>query len=356
MASKNFCHPRRPGDVSPTPRVQDLAVAVPSQNVMLYYLPHKKQFIMRANHMLTDGHGLTMIFQTFFAEMDRLAAGKHAPHPEKLGAEVQLLSPGTFHAAGVDRLGEECLQSFQASLTNPQPTMEACEIPATYDAIESDPRGRSQALDYSTEETKRLINTSKLLGVGLTPLIHASLVHAAHLLGGKTDSAIHSTVLIFNARDECRRWSPNTTSAQAAALRIGFWPVQITIAEDIFQTAANFKGQYDLLARNKLPILASMVPHLEKSLPILAKNYFRSIIPSFIGNLSRKFPQRYRFFKVQKFWLVALPTDTRTYVGIQTFGNRLSIRLAYDERYHSDEQMAEYLRLIKHQLCLLSLT
>ncbi|KAF4988232.1 hypothetical protein F66182_16705 [Fusarium sp. NRRL 66182] len=234
--------------------------------------------------------------------------------------------------------------------------MEACGIPATYDAIESDPRGRSQALDYSTEETKRLINTSKLLGVGLTPLIHASLVHAAHLLGGKTDSAIHSTVLIFNARDECRRWSPNTTSAQAAALRIGFWPVQITIAEDIFQTAANFKGQYDLLARNKLPILASMVPHLEKSLPILAKNYFRSIIPSFIGNLSRKFPQRYRFFKVQKFWLVALPTDTRTYVGIQTFGNRLSIRLAYDERYHSDEQMAEYLRLIKHQLCLLSLT
>ncbi|OOF90256.1 hypothetical protein ASPCADRAFT_519347 [Aspergillus carbonarius ITEM 5010] len=327
---------------------EDFSITPMRDKPMLYYFPSEKRFVLRTNHMHADGKAAVALFQDFFAEMARLGSGGEVIN-EPLGAEVQNLASSAFDLVGITPLGQD-RSNLLSCLPEPQADDEAFEIPSTNFTLDPG-AGKTQSADFSREQTQEFLNRAKNMHLGITSFVHAAILHAAKIISPETDNRTHSTVLIFNFRERCFGQPPNATS-RGAALRIGFWPVQVQISDEFLSTAFRIKREYNSLAEHKSAVLAAMVPYLQKSVSVLSKTYFKGILPSFIGNMSNSFPETYGFFKVEKFWMVAVPTDERIYLGIQTFQDRLSVRACYNQSYHSDEQVAEYLKQIKKEIIL----
>ncbi|OQE46106.1 hypothetical protein PENCOP_c001G01557 [Penicillium coprophilum] len=326
---------------------QDLGIAPSAKSPLLYYFPDKQKLILRMNHMHGDGRACVDLLQDLFNEIQRLNLGGETVK-EPWGAEVPKLASGAFDTAGITALEDDWSSNLTASLPQPQANGEAFEIPSIDNTHLPGP-GKTQSLDFSESETSELLDQTKKMNLGITAFVHAVLLHAGKRISPSSDSMVHSTVLIFSFREKCTG-SPANANARAAALRIGFWPVQLSMSDDFQRTAFGIKQEYKALARQKSAAIATMVPYLQKSVSVLSKDYFKGILPSFIGNLSNYFPKTYGSFKIRDLWMCAVPTDERIYLGIQTFGNKLSIRACYNETYHTDEQIADYLLHIKKEM------
>ncbi|KKK15285.1 hypothetical protein AOCH_004259 [Aspergillus ochraceoroseus] len=339
-----------------TGEVQDLDVVPPTPGPILYYFPAEQRFVFRADHMFMDGHGMAILFQDFFREMERLdGGGKLQNDPRR--EEVQYLPPGAMKAAMIDDLGGESNRTWSENLARSIPqvqsTREAVEIPSANGAL--DPGvSRVQCLGLSEEQTRDLLATAKRARLGLTPFLHAAFLHAGQKMSASRnpsgESTTHSTFLIFNLRDQCAGLPLNGTS-RAVALRIGYWPVQVEIADNLSRTASALREEYVNLAQHKRTAISAMVPYFRESMRVLGeRHYYQGILPSFIGNFSDKVSDRYGAFGIREFWALVIPTDERVYLGIQTFRNRLFIRVSYNSVYHDDEQIAKYLRLIMQEI------
>ncbi|PYI10780.1 hypothetical protein BO78DRAFT_393755 [Aspergillus sclerotiicarbonarius CBS 121057] len=321
---------------------EDFSIAPIREKPIMYYFPSEQRFVLRTNHMHADAHAAVGLFQDFFAEMARLGSGGDVIH-EPLGAEVQNLASSAFDLAGVTS-SSNLLSCFP----EPRADDEAFEIPSTNNTLDPG-AGKTQSADFTAEQTQELISRAKTMRLGITSFVHAAILHASKKISPETDHRTHSTFLIFNFRERCCGQPPNATH-RAAALRIGFWPVQVKMSDESLGTAFRLKHEYNSLTEHKLAVLAAMVPCLQRSASVIPKEYFQGIMPSFFGDLSKSFPETYDSFKVQKFWMVGVPTNERIYLGIQTFRNRLSVRACYNQSYHSDKQVAEYLKQIKKEI------
>ncbi|PYH98624.1 hypothetical protein BO71DRAFT_395002 [Aspergillus ellipticus CBS 707.79] len=173
--------------------------------------------------------------------MARLGSGGEAPE-ELLGTEVQNRASGAFDSAGIT-----VNSNLMSSLPAPRREGEAFEIPSTNNAL--DPGvGKTQSIEGSEGQTKDLIAIAKGLQLEITPFVHAALLHAGKKISPQTPNMNHSTVLIFSFRDRCVG-QPPSTAGRAAALRIGFWPVQVNMSDDFQRTACRLKYEYNALHR-----------------------------------------------------------------------------------------------------------
>ena len=319
---------------------QDLDVAPAASWPMLYYFPREQRLVLRMSHMYGDAQAVVVLLQDLFTEIQRLNSGGETAN-EPWGAEIQNLASGAFDAAGITAVEDP-------SLPQPRAEGKAFEIPSFNNP--NPPRGgKTQSLEFSASQTSELLHQAKKMNLGITAFVHAALLHAGKRISPRTDSTVHSTVLIFNFRERCTG-SPLNSKSRAAALRIGFWPIQVLMSDDFHRTALRIKHEYKTLAHRKSGILATMVPYLERCASSLSEEYFQGILPSFIGNLSKAFPNTYGSFRIREFWAVAVPTDERSYLGIQSYGDKLSIRICYNRTYHTDEQIASYLLSIRQEI------
>ncbi|OKO93025.1 hypothetical protein PENSUB_1054, partial [Penicillium subrubescens] len=326
---------------------QDLSIAPAAQSPVLYYFPGKKRLILRMDHMHGDGQAVVNMLQDLFTEIQRLNLGGGIVN-EPWGAEVHNLASSAFDAAGITTLEDSWSSNLVSSLPQPRAEGEAFEIPS-FNNTHPPGAGKTQSLDFSENETSELLDQAQKQNLGITAFVHAALLHAGKRISPNSESMVHSTVLIFSFRERCTDSPPNA-NARAAALRIGFWPIQVSMSDDFQRTALHIKHEYKSLAHRKSAALITMVPYLQKCASALSQEYFKAILPSFIGNLSKVFPKSYGSFKVRDFWMAAVPTDERIYLGIQTFGNKLSIRACYNQTYHTDEQIANYLLQIRQEM------
>ncbi|KAJ6118247.1 hypothetical protein N7471_013714 [Penicillium samsonianum] len=326
---------------------QDLGIAPAAQSPVLYYFPGKQKLILRMDHMHGDGQAVVNLLQDLFTEIQRLNSGGKTVN-EPWGAEVHNLASGAFDAAGITALEDSWSSNLISSLPQPQADGEAFEIPSIYNKHPPG-AGKTQSLEFSENETSELLDQAKKMNLGITAFLHAALLHAGKRISPSSDSMVHSTVLTFSFRERCTDSPPNANS-RAAALRIGFWPIQVPMSDEFQRTALRIKNGYEALAHRKSAALITMVPYLQKSASVLSQEYFKGILPSFIGNISKAFPKTYGSFKIRDFWMAAVPTDERIYLGIQTFGNRLSIRACYNQTYHTDEQIANYLLHVRKEM------
>ncbi|KAE8383064.1 hypothetical protein BDV26DRAFT_287850 [Aspergillus bertholletiae] len=326
----------------------DLSVIPVTENAVLYYFPADQKFMLRMSHMFGDGHWVIYFLQELFAEMSRLNSGGQVVQGP-LGEEVHNLASSAFDAAGITMLPDPWSTKAQSLLPQPQASKPAFEIPCINNALPPG-AGKIQSLDFSEDETSSLLKASRTMGLGITTFLHTAFIHAAREISPSSDSKVHSTVLIFSFRDQCIGLPPYAHD-RGSSPRIGFWPVQVDISDDFHRTARRLKHEYEVLARQKPAVLATMVPHLQRSIPILSDEHFRGILPSFIGNIpATALPNNYNFFKVRDFCMVAVPANERIYLGVMTFKNKLSINIAYNQTYHSDEQIAGYLGQIKREI------
>ncbi|EAW08587.1 uncharacterized protein ACLA_033230 [Aspergillus clavatus NRRL 1] len=323
---------------------QSFAGAPATEQATLYHFPKENRFILRSNHMLTDGHGVAMFFRDFLNEMARLESESEIIR-EPLDKEAQCLPCGIF----------ECISAFSphgtSTFSRPrlQPHEEAVIIPSKNS--ESDPGpGRAQFLKFSQQQTKEILAITKDSGLKLTAFLHAAIIHAGTKMTPCSPGTKHSTNIIFNLQKVCHGGPPNAES-RASMLRIGFWPVQVQIEDNVYQTAARLKPEYSLIANQKEAVVAAMVPRLHQLTSVVGiRASYQGILPSFIGDISSMLLGIYGSFKTREIWMVALPLDERVYLGIQTFDGRLSIRAAYNETYHDDSQVAEFLEKIKQEI------
>ncbi|KAJ5777748.1 hypothetical protein N7520_000994 [Penicillium odoratum] len=326
---------------------QDLVIAPAANSPVLYYFPSKQKLVLRMNHMHGDGQAVVGLLQDLFNEIQRLNLGGETVS-EPWGAEMKNLAIGAFDAAGVTALEKSWSSNLASSLPEPRTEGEAFEIPSVNNTHPPG-EGKTQSLGFSESQTSELLDQAKKMKLGITAFLHTALLHAGKRVSPSSDSTIHSTVLIFSFRERCTDSPPNANS-RAAALRIGFWPIQVPMSDDFQRTALRVKHAYKALAHRKSAALITMVPYLQKCASALSQDYFKGILPSFIGNLSKAFPKTYGSFKIRDLWMVAVPTDERIYLGIQTFGGRLSIRACYNQTYHTDEQIASYLLSIRQEM------
>ncbi|KAJ5872664.1 uncharacterized protein N7529_005017 [Penicillium soppii] len=326
---------------------QDLGIAPSAQSPVLYYFPGKQKLILRMNQMHGDGQAVVILLQDLFTEIQRLNLGGETVN-EPWGAEVQSLASGGFDAAGITALENSWSSNFVSTLPQLRAEGKAFEIPSV-DNTHPPGAGKTQSLEFSENETSELRDQAKNQNLGLTAFLHAALLYAGKRISPSSESMIHSAVLIFSFRERCTDSPPNANS-RAAALRIGFWPVQVLITDKFQRTALRIKNAYKALAHRKSAALVTMVPYLQKSASELSQEYFKGILPSFIGNVSKAFPKSYGSFKIRDFWMAGVPTDERIYFGFQTFGNKLSIRACYNQTYHTDEQIADYLLHIRQEM------
>ncbi|OJJ45079.1 hypothetical protein ASPZODRAFT_134506 [Penicilliopsis zonata CBS 506.65] len=317
-----------------------------SSRVKLYYLPSQDGFRLTlcADHMVLDGQGTGFLFHDLFTEMARLEAGGQVIH-EPLGADLQRLPCGSFDTLGISARQQELLPPL--SLPPLRPDAKAFEtLPVTKNAALAADQpgiGRTQAWTLSEEETSALFRAIKAQGLRFTPFVHAAILHAERKMNGRQLPAntTYGTSLIFDIRNQCR-------DSHTAALRIGFWPIQLKLGDSIRQTAHQLNYEYTRLAQNKAAAILKMVPYLRQAASVYAA--YTESIHSFIGDYSLKVREQYGSFRVQDISAVAQPTDQRVYVGIQTFRDRLTFNVAYNDAFHDAAQVEEFLNLLRETI------
>lgn len=327
-------------------KYQDLSVAKRINCPTLYYYPSERIIFFRCNHLLIDGKGVVFLFQDLLTEMARLEAGGDIFH-HPLGQDVKNLPSSTFDAAKISRSNPSWNENCLSKLPGFRENIEAFEIPSKNNMLEPGP-GKVQSLELSEHETEDLMASAKRYDLGITVFVHAALLQAGKKFSPETNHTTHSTTLILNLRKYCRS-SRSDADRRAIALRIGFYPVQVEIGNFI-ETASHLKYHYKMITSQAGTIMSIMPPLLEQSAAAWGKTSYKSIIPNFVGDLTPFLSGTYGSFKFKEFWAVGIPTDERVYLGIQSSSNKLSIRAAYNETYHDDQQLAQYLNLIKQEL------
>ncbi|PWY72283.1 hypothetical protein BO70DRAFT_389357 [Aspergillus heteromorphus CBS 117.55] len=328
-----------------SPGCLDFSIAPIVQKPMFYCFPHTKRFIFRTTHMQADGQAATVMLHDLLSEMKRLDAGGEVIRAP-LGEEVQNLPYSAFDSAGITEEQQAKSAQLISSLPEPRVNEEAFEVPSENNALNPG-AGKAQTLEFSEEQTLGLMGIAKRLRLGITPLIHAALLHAGKKLSPNSNGTIHSTGLVFSFRELCSG-EPLNAASRAAAPRVCFWPVQVEMSDDFQRTARNLKHEYKAMAqRKKADMLGAMPQYLTKSASVLHETYFKGVAASFIGDLSDVFPETYGPFKIRDILMVATPADERIYTGIQTLGKKLFIRACYNQTYHSDSQIAEFLGLVR---------
>jgi hypothetical protein len=330
-------------DGSELQKHQDLTIEPGTKVPSLYYFRGKQRLFFRINHMLLDAYGAVAMIQDLFSEIHRLQSGGQIVN-EPWGEEVRRLASGELDAAGIAVPKDPWFSNMPQLRTDGQ----AFEIPSINNAL---PPGscKTQYLKFSENQTSELLSRSKELGIGINPFIHTALIHAGKSVSPSSCGTVHSDFIIAKIREKCTT-SPQNAHVRATALRIIFWPIQVHVSDSFQRTARGVKNEYQSLAGQKHAAIAKSIPYSQKAISVLEKSIFRGILPSFFGNLSDIFPKTYGYFKVQDLWMVAAPTDERIYLGVHTFGSKLSIRACYNQTYHTDEQIANYLMQIKQEI------
>ncbi|OJJ35903.1 hypothetical protein ASPWEDRAFT_28500 [Aspergillus wentii DTO 134E9] len=347
--------------------IENVAVLERTDWPVLAYIPSEKQLVIRMPHMYTDGLGAVILSDDLLTELGRLdsiatsqGSSLSGTSAREFGSDVENLPGGGLAAVNVPAPSAEELENLQASWSEIR-TDEAVRLPAKSQTATVVPgQGRIQRLQFSAEETARIVSYASDSGLRVTPLVHAAMLHAArsqrlrldHNNDKDRDSTTHSDFLVFNFRDLCQDALGNPDQ-RGLPQHITAWVSQFQVSDRSHDTALTMRNEYNRIrGANRRNILSTTLLRCAKTLPLLAENIQSSVIMSSLGNLDPMFQEgkMYGSIKLQQFFGLGLPCSRLVAIGLQTFADHLEMSAVYNEAYHDDEQIRDLLQLIKQEI------
>ncbi|KAJ5476092.1 hypothetical protein N7475_001821 [Penicillium sp. IBT 31633x] len=340
-----------------------ITTIAPAVDAQLYYVPKSSELLLHTAHWRMDGVGglflLGQLVDLMVSHADTLLSGK-LPDPFDSfhwGSEVARLAPpveeaGNMPLAATDKqkaVAHGAVGTFALAAG-------ALGVPYTGDAS-SVPSGTQAAeLRFSPAITSAIVSATKAQGIGITAAVHASLAAANFRHAIAKHQGRHYTSTI---KQSLRPYLPEpySTPAAAAGLYTSGWLVRVDPSGTWEENARIYQAEYEkgisieyLQAHREY---ASTLVEVMKNLPT-ATEPPSDIDISSMGimekYLQREYGTRERGIGITHAGVGVEIISRQGVVFVWTFRDQLTLRLVYNEAFHTPAQMTEVLHDIQSDL------
>ncbi|KAK8062321.1 hypothetical protein PG997_014418 [Apiospora hydei] len=328
----------------------------PTGLAKLVWIPQSSELLGHTSHWRTDGVGAILLLDAFLA----LASDPQLADPASLawGTEIERLAPCVEEAAAMPTESTpELKERGAAAMGTFAHAAGAIGIPSLGDAAMLPAGTRSASLTFDKEESQRIIAACKQLGVSVTTAAHASVAGANYALAdaAERDKKHYTSTVRFALRPYLP--APYSTPAFAAGLYTTGWMKRVephmSWAERLQSYADDYKKGItrDFLDshREYALQLGALIRSLKpdgtppSDMDISSIGVVDKMVRSFYGT-----PQAGFEVKAVGVGVEILSRQGTTFVW--TFRDQLNLSVNYNESFHSDEQMQEFVRTVRLQL------
>ncbi|KAI1452158.1 hypothetical protein F4805DRAFT_471059 [Annulohypoxylon moriforme] len=345
----------------------------PTPYAKLVYIPQSSELLLHTTHWRTDGIGILHLLDALLA-LASSPSTLTTPASLPWGTEVTRLTPSIEDSACIPQTPTPEQKARAAAFVDTfSHTAGAIGIPYLGDASTLPTGTRSAVLTFSPATTAKIVETCKARGISVTAAVHASVGGANYALADPDlDSATcgrgqekrhYASTIRFALRPHLAE--PYCAAAGAAGLYTTGWMKRVEAGMTWGKRAGEFQGEYRKgVTRDFLDAHREYAVQLGELLRGLGKNgskdvkgevgppsdvdissigIVEKIVKRFYGSAEAGFEVRAVSIGVE-----ILSRQGVTFVW--TFRDQLNLNVAYNEAFHSAEQMSRFVNMVKSQL------
>ncbi|KAJ5100498.1 hypothetical protein N7456_006550 [Penicillium angulare] len=337
----------------------------PAADALLYFVPQSNQLLLHTGHWRTDGVGGTILLgqlvNLISSNAEALLSGK-LPDPFDSfdwGSEVGRLMLPVEEAAKMPLVATDELKAIAQETTATFALAEgALGVPYIGDSTTVPAGTRAVELAFSPTDTSAAVSAAKARGFGITAAIHASMAAAnfRNAISKHQDESRHYTSTIRQSFRECLP-EPYSTPAGASGLYTSGWMASVDPSTTWEDNAHKYRTEYKkdvsggyLQAHREY---AYTLNEIVKNPPTPAEPP-SDIDVSCIGVAEKYIEREYgtpeRGFGITNVGLGVELLSRQATVFVWTFRDQLTLRLVYNESFHTAEQMSEFLKDVQTEL------
>ena len=329
----------------------------PSPFARLVWIPRSGELLGHTSHWRTDGVGVLLLLDAFLA----LASDPALADPASLawGTEVERLTPCVEDAAAMPTESTSELKARGAALVGTfAHAAGAIGLPFLGDAATLPGGTRSASLVFDEAETKKIVAACKQHGVSVHLAMHASVAGANYALADAVDrdSKHYTSTVRFALRPYLP--APYSTPAAAAGLYSTGWMTRVDPRMSWAERVRSYAGEYKKgvtrefldAHREYAAQLGAMIRGLKpgdgpppSDMDISSIGVVEKMVRNFYGT-----SQAGLEVKAVGLGVEILSRQGTTFVW--TFRDQLNLSVTYNESFHTDEQMQEFVRTVRLQL------
>jgi hypothetical protein len=330
----------------------------------------RADLVLRSHHDIIDGMGTLLLFNNLFS----LAADAYEQTDYELpqfGEEWSNLSPPLRVAAGIPAaLSPEHEQHMREILKHNASLREGIEIASPPFQQQNTTPGKHQrvAVTLSEDDTARLLEKCRSLGLSITHAYHAAIAHAVRDLQERKESermVRYISYCLVNERNRCK--PPYSTSIHPASVyhsvsgrrlavdltvpALGSSNATPTVNETFLPIAQQIRDYYQDIRDNTdymklIPAFwaMSISPYPGPDPPAIpARNETPSASISSMGVLDKVIRHNYGIFSVYNPWVTGEELGTGLGLFLGTWKGRLTLSAAYNDAWHGKEEVLDVL-------------
>ncbi|OQE44661.1 hypothetical protein PENCOP_c002G04267 [Penicillium coprophilum] len=340
-----------------------IPIIAPAADARLYYVPQSSELLLHTAHWRMDGVGglllLGQLVDLMVPHADTLLAGKLSDPFDSFrwGSEVARLAPPVEEAGNMPLTAtDEQKAVAHGAVGTFALAAGALGVPYTGDASSLPLGTRAAELKFSSATTSAVVSAAKARGVGMTAAVHASLAAANFQHAITEHRGRHYTSTI---KQSLRPYLPEpySTPAAAAGLYTSGWLARVDCPATWDENARMYQAEYEkgisseyLQAHREY---ASALVDVMKNLPTPTEPPSDIDISS-MGIMEKYLEREYgtseRGFGITHAGVGVEIISHQGVVFVWTFRDQLTLRLVYNEAFHTPEQMTEFLHDIQADL------
>jgi hypothetical protein len=335
----------------------------PATDARLYYVPQSSELLLHTAHWRMDGVGglllLGQLVDLMISHADNLLSGKPPDpfHSFHWGSEISRLTPPVEEAGNMPLTAtDEQKTVAHAAVDTFALAAGALGVPYTGDASTVPSGTRAAELTFSPATTSAAVSAAKARGVGITAAVHASLaaINFRHAIAEHQGRHYTSTI-----KQSLRPYLPEpySTPAAAAGLYTSGWLARVDASGTWVENARMYQAEYQKgISREYLQAhreYASTLVEIIKNLPTPTEPPSDIDISS-MGIMEKYVEREYgtpeRGFGITHAGVGVEMLSRQGVVFLWTFRDQLTLRLVYNEAFHTPGQMTEFLHDIQADL------
>ncbi|KAJ5419381.1 uncharacterized protein N7487_002931 [Penicillium crustosum] len=329
-----------------------ISTIAPAPDARLYYVTQSNELLLHTAHWRMDGVGglflLGQLVDLMVSHAGTLLSGK-LPDPFdsfRWGSEITRLVPPVEEAGNMPLIAtEEQKAVAHGAVGTFALAAGALGVPYNDDTSSMPSGTRAAELMFSPATTSAAVSAAKALGVGVTAAVHASLavVNFRHAIAEHQGRHYTSTI-----KQSLRPYLPEpySTPAAAAGLYTSGWLARV-------EGLRHLGGECPHVSGRAHREYASTLVEMIKNLPAPTEPPSDIDISS-MGIMEKYLEREYgtpeRGFSITHAGVGVEIISRQGVVFVWTFRDQLTLRLVYNEAFHTPEQMAEFLQDIQVEL------
>ena len=319
---------------------QDFLSEVESvERATLHVFPQTQQLILVVSHLTIDGDSLLLVINYLLEILNT------PPGDVTYGDEIKNLPRPLKIAAHISDPNESHVSKTQSTLNNWFSAYPSIGVGAK-DVHESPGVTRSQGLEFSVEESQKVIAAAKLAGLSPTYVIEAAIIMAAMDVDPLSTGRNFCTCGLFNLRDRC-----DIEDQDACMAYITFIP-RVTTPGTFLEIAQQLKDYYKQWKADEdlLPMIEPMLSSFAamKEMPDLPPNDMVSV--SSLGRLEPRLESVHGAVTLEDLMIAWENPDPGVTSHSWTRRGRITWRVCYNERYHEEKNIASWVASMRKHL------